>query len=313
MLGRVPGTPDGSLMDWELEILNWFASNAHGPVLDGVMVGASALGLPLCGLVSAIAFLARRRRDAGVALAVMLLSGIVAVELQFIFFRDRPQAFMALIAQPPTPSFPSGHAATAFGFATVAHFYRFRCPKLIWAAAILIGVSRIHLGHHYPLDVAAGAVLGSSIAAIAYGSLEPQCSRARPRWAWLLWGQLAVILLASLGAYLGLTKFPAHQIHGMDKVMHFILFGLGAFFLTGWFVDVRSRTTLTLFGAVAVVDEVSQAFSPVRTFDWGDMVCTLAGIAILGGLGAWMVGRRGAVAGQPRTEAVAVPTSIADG
>jgi undecaprenyl-diphosphatase len=58
-------------------------------------------------------------------------------------------------------SFPSNHAFNNFAAATF--IYRF-FPKLKWAlfiTAILIAVSRVYLGLHYPSDVLGGAILGS--------------------------------------------------------------------------------------------------------------------------------------------------------
>ena len=60
-----------------------------------------------------------------------------------------------------TYSFPSSHAFNNFAAATF--IYRF-FPKLKWAlflTALLIAVSRIYLGLHYPSDVLGGAVLGA--------------------------------------------------------------------------------------------------------------------------------------------------------
>jgi membrane-associated phospholipid phosphatase len=58
-------------------------------------------------------------------------------------------------------SFPSGHATTAFGFAIIIAFL---WPRTLWpmlVLAVLIAVSRVVLGQHYPTDIAAGAVLGT--------------------------------------------------------------------------------------------------------------------------------------------------------
>lgn len=65
---------------------------------------------------------------------------------------------------PTSPSFPSGHAASAAAFATTV-------AATAPAAAVPIGVlaagvawSRVHTGMHYPADVAAGALLGTGAA-----------------------------------------------------------------------------------------------------------------------------------------------------
>lgn len=69
----------------------------------------------------------------------------------------------SLVATPGSPSFPSGHAATAFaGAAVVGVFY----PRLRWplyGLAALVALSRVYLGVHFWLDVLAGAALGLGI------------------------------------------------------------------------------------------------------------------------------------------------------
>ena len=61
-------------------------------------------------------------------------------------------------------SFPSGHTLHATAFTLIAiHDY----PPLIWLLlpfAVLVALSRIVLGLHYPSDVLAGALLGAGLA-----------------------------------------------------------------------------------------------------------------------------------------------------
>lgn len=68
------------------------------------------------------------------------------------------------VRMPITSSFPSGHAASAFGFATgaAAELPALRGPLLALAAAV--AYSRVHTGVHYPADVLAGAALGTTAA-----------------------------------------------------------------------------------------------------------------------------------------------------
>jgi undecaprenyl-diphosphatase len=67
------------------------------------------------------------------------------------------------MAAPDKFSFPSGHTMTAFAvWASLASAIpTLSLPYLL--LAILIGLSRIFLGLHYPTDVLVGALLGSAI------------------------------------------------------------------------------------------------------------------------------------------------------
>ncbi len=79
---------------------------------------------------------------------------------------DDPGRLDAVVAVPGSPSFPSGHAMSAFAVAGVIALLapRLRWPVLVLAA--LIGFSRVYLGVHFWLDVLAGAALGMTIAAL---------------------------------------------------------------------------------------------------------------------------------------------------
>ncbi|WP_261844586.1 phosphatase PAP2 family protein [Aliamphritea ceti] len=65
-------------------------------------------------------------------------------------------------------SFPSGHAAAAFAFASMLSLYYPSLSETALIIAGLIGLSRVLLGVHYPTDILAGAVLGTGSAALGY-------------------------------------------------------------------------------------------------------------------------------------------------
>jgi undecaprenyl-diphosphatase len=78
--------------------------------------------------------------------------------------RNRPCEVVSGVHQRISPSdqfsFPSGHTAAAFVIATLIGYYfpAVLVPVYIWA--LLVGVSRIYLGVHYPTDTLAGLVIG---------------------------------------------------------------------------------------------------------------------------------------------------------
>jgi undecaprenyl-diphosphatase len=71
------------------------------------------------------------------------------------------------VQMPRSSSFPSGHAASAFAFATGAGNAQPVLSAPLRAVATLVGYSRVHTGVHYPADVLAGAFIGVSAAELA--------------------------------------------------------------------------------------------------------------------------------------------------
>jgi len=71
------------------------------------------------------------------------------------------------VQMPRSSSFPSGHAASAFAFATGVSSTQPALSAPLRAVATLVGYSRVHTGVHYPADVLAGAFIGVSAAELA--------------------------------------------------------------------------------------------------------------------------------------------------
>lgn len=98
-------------------------------------------------------------------IAVGALSGISELILKWIVARPRPTADMGvhILALPGNFSFPSTHATLAFSFAYICATVDARIRLTVYTLAILISLSRIYLGVHYPSDILAGALLGTAI------------------------------------------------------------------------------------------------------------------------------------------------------
>ena len=77
---------------------------------------------------------------------------------------------------PASASFPSGHAASAFAFATGVGHVLPAVGVPLRALAALVAYSRVHTGVHYPGDVVAGALVGSGLAQLTTRALDRRLS-----------------------------------------------------------------------------------------------------------------------------------------
>jgi membrane-associated phospholipid phosphatase len=121
----------------------------------------------------------RGRRAAVDGLAsIAVTSGIVNLVIKPRYRRRRPDRIAHRVPlarqvdMPRSTSFPSGHAASAFAFASgVAREMPIAAVPLE-AAAALVAYSRVHTGVHYPIDVIAGAVVGGALAPLTAAALD---------------------------------------------------------------------------------------------------------------------------------------------
>lgn len=95
--------------------------------------------------------------------------------LKLKLVRPRPFAAMPDIMLGTAPldvySFPSGHTLHAVSFSIVAISYY---PELMWFLmpfVILVAISRVVLGLHYPTDVLAGVIIGATLAESSFAVL----------------------------------------------------------------------------------------------------------------------------------------------
>jgi undecaprenyl-diphosphatase len=111
-----------------------------------------------------VCFLARSLRPSLAAGIAILVTAALTWALKELVDRPRPAGTDPPIPLPDNPSFPSGHASSAFAAAAALAVFAPRwLGALFLAVAALVGVSRTELGVHYVTDVAAGAVLGVGI------------------------------------------------------------------------------------------------------------------------------------------------------
>lgn len=103
----------------------------------------------------------------------------------------------------------------------------------------------------------------------------------RPRWAWLLFPNLAVIVAASILA--ACHRLPVHFLSGgADKVGHLLLYGGLSLFAVAFFGRAHWLRVVLVLSALAALEEASQAWFPARTVDAFDLAANLLGIALGG-------------------------------
>jgi membrane-associated phospholipid phosphatase len=154
------------------------------PVLDGAIGGLSrAADYSRLSLASAtlLACTGGRagRRAATMGLASLGVTATVAnLAVKPLGRRRRPDRlaqdvpFARHVRMPSSRSFPSGHSATAFAFATgVGHALPSAAVPL-HALASLVAYSRVHTGTHYPADVVAGAMMGTTLAQLTTHAVD---------------------------------------------------------------------------------------------------------------------------------------------
>jgi membrane-associated phospholipid phosphatase len=117
-------------------------------------------------------------RDAAVrGLASVAVSSVAAnLVLKPLTRRRRPDSSRLLAARrtsvPDSSSFPSGHSASAFAFATgVGSVLPYEAVPIRGLAA-LVAYSRVHTGVHHPADAVAGALLGTTLAQLTCQALD---------------------------------------------------------------------------------------------------------------------------------------------
>jgi undecaprenyl-diphosphatase len=103
----------------------------------------------------------------------MMLAGALNLPLYFWLKRSigRPRPYVqcpgieACARALDKFSFPSGHTLHAFTFLVILAWYFPAWGLAVLPLVVLIAISRVALGLHYPSDVAAGAALGAAVAA----------------------------------------------------------------------------------------------------------------------------------------------------
>ena len=144
------------------------------PWLTQIMEAASLAGggwglWPAGVLIAGLLARAGRGREAALFGVAVVGANLVNEAMKLFFHRPRPQPWFGY-PQPPTYSFPSGHAFVSFCFCLclaeilIRHGWPLAGKMAMWSVALgcalIVGFSRVYLGVHYPTDVLGGYAAG---------------------------------------------------------------------------------------------------------------------------------------------------------
>ncbi|MCL4499009.1 MAG: undecaprenyl-diphosphatase [Chloroflexi bacterium] len=156
----------GSIDFKAFQLVNQFAGRWH--LLDTLMKAVAKAG-PLAFVLPFFYLWFKYGDDGKRAALLAIISVAVAMGVNqiigHVYFRPRPFAshqVNLLFPKSPDPSFPSDHATFSFAIASLIWFFDRRVGGIAIALGLLIAISRVFVGLHYPIDVLSGAFIGSA-------------------------------------------------------------------------------------------------------------------------------------------------------
>jgi undecaprenyl-diphosphatase len=157
----VRGGEPGVVQINAFRLVNELPAAFAAPLIGVMQLGALA-GVPTFAL---IALLGHRPRLARLLLLGGGLAWVLAKALQELIGQEPPEVILGRVtlhgAVSPGFSFPSTHVAVVAALAAVAGPYLARPNRrLAWSTAALVGVARMYVGAHFPIDVVGGAAVG---------------------------------------------------------------------------------------------------------------------------------------------------------
>ncbi|SHJ94321.1 undecaprenyl-diphosphatase [Desulforamulus aeronauticus] len=151
------------------------------PILDGFMVFVSQKSIFFYALILILMWFRNERYMRIVIYAA--ITGCLGLFINFvitqIYFEPRPfvaHSVHLLIKHAADASFPSNHTTGAFALALGVFIRQHKIGSRLLFVAILTGISRIFVGHHYPFDVLGSVIVAGLASLLVYKAsplLEP--------------------------------------------------------------------------------------------------------------------------------------------
>lgn len=163
----------------QVEMIKWFNS-IHTPFLDQLFASLTLLGTAIIFVPFLVVAVFHRFSLAIGLLGNAILQSIVVSLFKRILFPRAPRPIQFLdpdivhrvqgVSIHRWMSFPSGHTVTVFGLCVFVSLWtkNYWMSTALLLLAVLVGVSRMYLTQHFPIDVATGAFFGSTIGAYTF-------------------------------------------------------------------------------------------------------------------------------------------------
>ncbi len=154
----------------EEKILLWIQENLRFESVTPIVKAITYLGNAgiIWIVLSALFLCFKNTRKTGLMTSAALIFDLLSVNILIknIVARVRPyeviEGLTRLIGEQSDKSFPSGHTAASFAFVSVLWFVK--APKKLsitcTVIAMLISLSRLYVGVHYPSDIIGGVLIG---------------------------------------------------------------------------------------------------------------------------------------------------------
>src|SRR5215471_4305800 len=188
----------------DTELFRLINSGLSNGFCDAVMpwLSGNSLFVPALVIVGlAVLWKGRLRGVLCVLMLALIVStgdGLICNTLKHALNRPRPFLELAdvhcLVGKSGSGSMPSSHAANWFAATMVALIYYRRSLWFMLPMAMLVSISRIYNGVHYPSDVFVGAIVGMGEAAAMLWIFDTIWVFAGKKWFPIWWQKMPSLL-----------------------------------------------------------------------------------------------------------------------